>query len=415
MKRLRFSLAWLVLALSLCLAWPAWGLDLAGRVVGPDGAGVAGALISDQVGVTRSDAQGGWRLSSQEGRIVSVTAPAGHGVSGLWWLPAPAAQGRVWQLDPAPAPARLTLAILSDPHLTDPQALEAGCPPQPFPADLPMVAWRRAVSQAAQIKPDLTLVAGDLCLDADSVGSPCAQAQMSLAARAMALAPQPARAIPGNHDVTYPRTDQAQGAAPVDFTLWQEKLGPQRQVYLLGSLAVIMLDNTGRGRALNGRARSLGWLSPQALAWLEQVLAVLPQETPIIMVSHYPLSSPVVGANPLYGGALVEDVEPSATLDAPKPALRDVDQNAMAVFKLLARRKVLAFVSGHEHAWHQSWLHLRGGSWRFIGLPALCGRWWQGDRPWGPLAFAPGWLSLQIETQGDEPVVYSTFHEAEQR
>jgi hypothetical protein len=201
----------------------------------------------------------------------------------------------------------------------------------------------------------------------------------------------------------------------VDFGLWQKKLGPQRQVYLLGPIALILLDNTGRGRALNSRPRSLGGLSPEALDWLEKVLAILPQETPLVVLTHYPLASPVVGANPLYGGALVEEVETSAGQSQAKPALRDADQSAAAAFKLLAGRQVLALISGHEHAWHQSWLHLRQGSWRLLGLPALCGRWWQGDRPWGPLGFAPGWLSLEIQPQDAQAQFRYAFHEVNLR
>ena len=119
---------------------------------------------------------------------------------------------------------------------------------------------------------------------------------------------------------------------------------------------------------------------------------MLPKNLPVALVTHYPLASPVAGANPLYDGALVKAGGESGA------ALRDTDQSAAEVMALLKSRPVLALVHGHEHAFHQSLLLLRNGPWQFCGLPAICGKWWMGDRTWGPVAFPAGYVTMTLKS-----------------
>ncbi len=401
----------LALALLVLPQTPAWALELRGRVLGPNGQGLAGAIISDQAELAISDAQGGWRLETQPGRLVSLSAPVGYRVKGSWWLPVEQAEGKVFTLEPAPTGPALTLALISDPHLLAEGDQDAGCQARGFDPKRPMAVWEKMARQAAALRPDLTIVAGDLALDADHAGLPCAQAQMASAAQALLSLPAPVRALPGNHDVLYPEPDGSQGPAPVDFSLWRQHFGPQRQVYLLEGLAFILLDNPGRGRARDGKPRSLGWLSPEARDWLAKALRLLPKDMPLVVVSHYPLASTLAGANPLYKGALVEEVagEPASPSAL---ALRDTDQAAAQTLALLRERRVLALISGHEHAYHEALLHLGQGPLRLLALPALSGRWWQGNRPWGPLEFPPGWISLTIDHAPARPALRCVFHPA---
>lgn len=380
MRRRRLSLIGALL-LGLLLAAPAAALTIQGRVLDPRDRPVAGALLSDGVGIIASDAQGRFRLDSAPGRVVALTAPAGMKVIGSWWWPAPvAARQAEFRLAPArPLPQRPRLAILSDAHLFDASSPPHGkYSPQVDPA-LPLRAWRSAARGVASFQPHLTLFAGDLCMDADKGDLAHGRAQFALAARAWARLPAPRRAVPGNHDVRY-------GGGRAGRALWREFMGPARHIYFWGPLAVVLLDNPGLGRLPDGGPRQCGRLPAEALAWLRSALRLIPRRTPLLLVSHYPLASPLAGANPLYPGAVVAAPPPAGL------ALRDVDQSAALVLALLGARPLVGLISGHQHALYQALIQAQPRPLHLLGAPALSGRWWQGDMVYGPLRFAPGYL-----------------------
>ncbi|RJX28708.1 MAG: hypothetical protein C4525_15800 [Desulfarculus sp.] len=383
MNRLRNLICSLVLC--LLLAAPAAALTVAGRALGPEGQPLAGVLVSDGVGVVASDHEGRYRLQSAPGRVVAITAPAGLRVKGPWWLPAAAAAAQqVFRLAPArPLEARLRLVIISDPHLFDASSPQQGRYRGQVDPGLPLRAWQAALPGIKEFNPHLSLMAGDLCMDADRGPLAHARAQFRVAARAWDQMPGPKRAVPGNHDLRY-------DGGRVDRALWHEFLGPARHVYILGPLAVLLLDNPGLGQRPDGRPRSTGQLPAEALAWLDRALALLPPQTPLVVVSHYPLASPLAGINPLYRGAVVKAPGPAGL------ALRDVDQSAALVMGLLLRRPLVGLISGHQHALYQARLRSLPQAVHLLGAPALCGRWWQGDMAYGPLRFPPGYLQAWL-------------------
>jgi hypothetical protein len=69
----------------------------------------------------------------------------------------------------------------------------------------------------------------------------------------------------------------------------------------------------------------------------------------------------------------------------------------------LGKRKILALINGHEHAYCHSSLYLASGELRVLGLPAVCGGWWQGDRPWRGRSFPPGYVMMHILSGKDGP------------
>ena len=365
-------LALLLLALA---AAPSWALAVRGRVLDSQGRPLAGAYVSDGVGITASGPDGAFSLATEAGRVVALTAPPGHGDGPRWWWPAQQASGKGEFCLSAARPSRLgrlPLALLSDPHLYDAQAAPAWS--GKLDPTVPMRAWQNAVSEIRSLPPALTLVLGDLAMDADHGKPPYARAQMKLAQRAAAMLPAPWRACPGNHDVRYQDGE-------VDYSLWREFLGPVRSLSFVGPVAVVLLDNPGISTRPDGKPRQCGILPDQALAWLKSVLALLPPDTPILVGSHYPLASPLVGVNPLRKGALVKAPGPTGL------GLRNVDQNGVQAMTLLAARPLIALLSGHLHAYNHSVLVGRDAVLRLWGAPALCGRWWQGDMDYGPVSF----------------------------
>jgi len=374
----RLLLALLLLALA---AAPAWALTVQGKVVGPTGKPVAGAYVSDGERIVATGKDGAFRLGTRPELVVALTAPPGLVPAKRWWWPAPqAADLDVLHLKSAPylSSHHMRLAVVSDPHLytadTQPPWAKGQVDPR-----LPMRMWKRTLVLLRQIGPDLILLPGDLCMAGEKGDEVRGRAAMELAATATDMVPGQWRATPGNHDVRY-------NEGKVHLDIWREFMGPARSVYMLGPVAVIMLDNVGLSRRRDGKPRNCGLTSPRALAWLKALLDLLPQDTPLLLVSHFPLISPLAGGNPLY---------PRSVVSAPGPeglALRDVDQSTVAVLKLLAGRPVVGLISGHQHAMFDVRLMTTHHLLHLVGAPALCGRWWQGDMNYGPVSFPPAYL-----------------------
>ena len=392
MTRYARALAGLLLACCLLLV-PAWawaeaslGLDVSGRILGPRGGPVVGALLSDGVDAVLSGKDGRFSLASAPGRVLALAAPAGYRAPQTWWWPVDQAARRplIIRLKSAPPPqGPLRLALLSDPHLFDPTAPPARFTPPADKLDVPLATWKRAAARLRSLAPDLTLVTGDLCADGDKGPPEHLQAQLALAARALDMLPRPYRALPGNHDVRYHK-------GRVILAPWRRRLGPARQVFFLPGAAVIMLDNLAISTS-QGKPRNCGALPEEALAWLKNVLELIPPQTPLILASHFPLASPLAGANPLLYQPLVQ------SLTGPGPALRNTDQQAQKILGLIRDRPILALLNGHEHAFQESYLHARRQTLHLVGIPAFCGGWWRGDRTWGALKFPPGYLLLSYD------------------
>ena len=158
----------LIILLAITCA-PAAALTLSGQVLDQKGQPVAGAIISDEVGLTLSGKDGGFRLESQPGRVVSMSAPRRYQAQGQWWLPTDQVKGKlVFKVKRIKRMRRtISLAIISDPHLYStacPRTFNK--PPKPDPA-LPMLVWRSTAKLVSQQGPDLVICPGDMCMDAD--------------------------------------------------------------------------------------------------------------------------------------------------------------------------------------------------------------------------------------------------------
>ncbi|MCF8043777.1 MAG: metallophosphoesterase, partial [Desulfarculaceae bacterium] len=325
---------------------------------------------------------------TKPGRVVALTAPPGHADGPRWWWPAQqAAQVGRFRLSAARPQSqdRLPLAVVSDPHLYDADAAPTWS--GKLDPTVPMRAWQNAASEIRSLGPALTLVLGDLAMDADHGKPPYARSQMTLARRAASMLPTPWRACPGNHDVRY-------SSSRVDYSLWRQFLGPVRSLTFVGPVAVLLLDNPGISTRPDGKPRECGIMPKEALAWLKSVLALLPPDTPILVGSHYPLASPLVGVNPLRKGSLVKAPSPTGL------GLRNVDRNGAQAMTMLVARPLVALVSGHLHAYNRSVLTGRDAVLRMWGAPALCGRWWQGDMDYGPVSFPPAYLRGELTRGG---------------
>ncbi len=378
------------LLLLILLTTPVWALEVSGRVLGPGGQPVAGALISDETGLVKSGPDGRFKLTSAPGRILSVAAPSGYLTSGRWWLPlAKTTQSVEFKLAKArPLGKRISLAIISDPHLYDKQFPPIGPWWKNVNSDLPMRVWSKAAARIRQQKPDLVIVPGDLTMDADKGDMAHAQGQYALAVKATEMLPSPWRGTPGNHDVRYT-------GGKAHRKLWRQHFGPARQVYFLGPVALVFLDNDGLGVEPDGKVKDTGMLPWEALDWFKAALKLIPKDTPLVIVTHYPLASPLAGANPLMEYDVIKSKDHSGV------ALRNTDQRAVEVFKLVLKRRLVALIAGHQHALYQARLYSLPRPVSLLGAPGLCGYWWQGNMKFGPARFPPGYLEAWLSEDAE--------------
>lgn len=380
-------------ALLLTWAATAYALTVSGRVLNENGQAVSGAVISDEITAVASGTDGGFSLETQPERVLSIASPVGYAAPEKWWWRAQdaAAADLSLRLTPRQTSNPRLVAFISDPHLFDETTGLAKYPVSAHMASVPLEAWGRVAGELKKLAPVVTIVAGDLCADLDKGDETHAEAQIALAAKAMSQLPAPARAIPGNHDVRY-------GEGEARRNLWRKHMGPARQVYLLKGAALILLDNLGRGESSKGKPLSCGDLPDEALDWLRQVLALIPKDYQLYVVSHYPPLTPIAGSNPLHKRSLVRSQRGKGL------ALRDTDQNFRAMAALLSDRNLAAFIHGHEHAAHQGTILARK-RFQVIGLPALCGGWWQGDRKWGPFNFPSSYALLRLHDKPQRPAL----------
>lgn len=381
------------LVFALCLlataAWAGQTLSVSGRAVDQLGNPVEGLMVSDEFVVTLSGADGKFTLETEEGRVVWFAGPSGKAVQGRWWMPAQEAAAKPQELvlkeTIESLPVRI--ALISDPHLFDYATVPSYYDLDQKAAEKPLKAWKKAAKAIATSHAHLTIVLGDLCYDVDKGSPERAERQMKVGAEAASSLPKPWRAIPGNHDVRY-------GDDGVDYSFWRKHMGPMRHVYMIGGVAFIMLDNVALGRKPSGKPKNCGGMSRDSLEWLEEVMKQLPACMPVVLCTHFPLASAVTGANPLHGSSLVQ------AEGKPGLGLRDVDKNAGKAIEILMERKTCVLVSGHEHAFHYGWLAPNSGKIQLLGVPALCGMWWSGNRQWGPLQFNQGWLVAEVVPDG---------------
>jgi 3',5'-cyclic AMP phosphodiesterase CpdA len=104
----------------------------------------------------------------------------------------------------------------------------------------------------------------------------------------------------------------------------------------------------------------LGIIWPEQLEWLEQDLAGLPSETPIVLATHIPLLTAFYGATR------------GATFAAPK---NRVVVNNLDVLNILEKYNVVLVLQGHLHVkelirWQDTF---------FVCGGAVCGKWWRGS------------------------------------
>ncbi|MGY6531960.1 calcineurin-like phosphoesterase C-terminal domain-containing protein [Glycocaulis sp.] len=184
----------------------------------------------------------------------------------------------------------------------------------------------------------------------------------------------PQWAVVGNHDIDLDATAYANSA-----DTWRRLYGPAYYAFEIGEVTFIALNNIyfpcgGEDAGVPGREFCTESTNPRynvrvddtQMAWLENLLAEVPEDRLIVIAHHGPMVSFVDAASPVHQ-----------------------TDNATAIYALLEGREALS-LSGHTHTlenhspgqYFEGWQESVGVGplpFRHIVAGAASGNWWQGD------------------------------------
>lgn len=383
----------------------------------PHEPGLAGVLVSNGREVVRTSADGSWELPVRDDMTVMVTKPAGYatpttedGVPQYFYHHKPAGTPGAFRyggLAPTgPLPAAINFPLIET-VATERFSCIAMGDTQPYSND--ELGYVRDGVLDTILSRDL---AGARCMImlGDVMGD-----DLGLLPRfmdVMATAGLPQYYIHGNHDYDFDATSDDDSADS-----WRAIYGPAYYSFEIGRVFFVALDNVvfpcgpedvapgdreacgePAGAAYNGR------VTDTQMAWLENLLAEVPEDRLIVLMHHIPFASFVASS-----------------------AGRHQTDNLAAIHALVGARPALS-LSGHTHTfeflaageWYEPWAERVGVTrlpFDHIVAGAPSGNWFMGDMGFDgvPLAFArdgtpPGFTVLDFD--GADWRI--TFHAANQ-
>lgn len=313
-----------------------------------DEPGLAGAMVSDQVQVVITDAQGRYELASAGYGFVLVTPPDGYAAN-PWWQKVSTTNN--FALKKVPTSTTFSFIHASDTHISE--------------KSLDRMEKLRAVVEAA--KPDFVLISGDLVKDALRVSEQEASGYFTLFRQELAKFTVPVWSVPGNHEIfgIERHLSLVSKSHPLyGKRMFHHYLGPNYYSFNYGGIHFVGLDNVDyEDLWYFGRVDSL------QLKWLKADLASVAATTPVITFGHMPFYSGGLSFAPF------TETGPSRTLERENGKLefRHVVSNAADVLKVLTTHPYPLSLAGHHHARQVFWYESTSTKIRFEQTGAVVG------------------------------------------
>jgi 3',5'-cyclic AMP phosphodiesterase CpdA len=313
---------------------------------------IPGVVISNQRDVATTDASGVARIERGPTGIVFLSLPNGYrSVGSFWRAPAPADSQLVFALQPAPAPRTFSFVHASDPHI------------EPNNVD----RTRRFRHLVDSLRPDFTIVTGDLIRDAMSQQEPLARSYFELFdAETRGLA-KPIWTVPGNHDhfgIIPSRSHVPETHPLYDRGMYRLYRGPDYYSFTYGGVHFVALNTLMRDdSAYYGRVDSL------QLAWLRRDLATIPPSMPVVTFNHIPM----VSAWELLAGFADMALVSSVRMVNGRTTDRHTVANVMDVMTAIRGHPWVLALGGHMHAAEKLVFQTEGGLTRFEQAAAVVG------------------------------------------
>ena len=316
----------------------------------PGERGIAGVVVSDQIAVTSTDADGRYTLPASAGEFVFVTLPRGHrAVNGFWRRRAAASLD--FPLQATTDDDSFTFIHASDSH-TDPQSA-------------PRLTRVRDIASAR--KAAFVLVTGDLARTVYQATEADARRDYELYRREVGAFTMPVWSVPGNHD--FFAIERAPGEAAPDQplrgrALVRSYLGPSYYSFNSGAIHFVALDTVSVASTTY-----YGYVDPVQLAWLERDLALVPPDTTVVTFNHIPFFS----AGALVDGLIEAPASRSIVEINGRTVFRHVVTNAADVLRVLRSRRHLLALGGHVHLRERIMFEVEGVQTRFEQAAAIVG------------------------------------------
>lgn len=332
---------------------------------------VPGAVVSNQLEVVTTDANGRYRLPATERTIVFVSMPTDWRPVGSWWRAVGDSDSISFGLQPQQQSRSFRFIHASDPHI-----------------DTGVVARvRRFIAMADSIDPAFTVITGDLIRDAANQTEARARGYFDLFVAEMRLR-NAFWPVPGNHDhfsIVQSRVRVPDTHPLYNRGMYRHYLGPDYYSFNHGGVHFIGLNTI----QVDDSAY-YGGIDSLQLAWLTRDVAALPAATPIVLFSHIPLVSAVEVLTGYIEMPLVSSIArlPSG------PTFRHTGANNLAVLDVFKDRPPPLFLGGHTHVTEKIAYPTTRGPLRFEQSAAIVG-----PNDYGPVVMPSG-FSLYTVTNG---------------
>ena len=296
-------------------------------------AGLAGVVVSNQIDVVRTGADGAYELPGRGYGVAFVTAPRGRIAVGRFWRTLP--QGDAARVDfplaASPDPDDFTFMHASDTHLAPESAPRTR-------ALLQLVSDRR---------PDLVLVSGDLIKDALRVPEAEASSLYELYVKETSASTRPVWSVPGNHEI-FGIERHLSLVSPKNplygKNMYRKHLGPNYYSFNRGRVHFIALDTVD--------VEDLwyyGHVDKAQLDWLVKDLSFVPKGTTVVTFNHIPFFTSGLSV----WGYTDSGVAPTLLRVGERMVYRHVVSNAADVLDRLKDHRYALSLAGHNHSYER--------------------------------------------------------------
>ncbi len=257
---------------------------------------------------------------------------------------------REWLAGFAASPAALarpaskfTLVHVTDLHIQPELRAADGC--------------RQCLAEINRARPDLVIAGGDLVFDALAVPRERARLLFDLYRDTMKRLDAPLYNTLGNHDVfgLYERSGVSPAHAEYGKKMYEDLIGRRYYSFDFRGWHFVVLDSIG----FTPHRTYVGYVDDEQVEWLRRDLEKTGKATPIVAVTHIPLSTGFLQwMTPKHDAAMI------------------VVNNAAVVLELLHQYNIKAVLQGHTHICET--LQYRGC--QYITSGSVCGQSWRGPK-----------------------------------
>lgn len=243
----------------------------------------------------------------------------------------------------AAARAGFTFVHVTDLHIQPELRAAEGC--------------RQCFDAINRARPDFVIAGGDLVFD--TLATPYARARLlfDLYRDTVKRLEAPLYNTLGNHDVfgVYERSGVSPAHPEYGKKMYEDRIGRRFYSFDFRGWHFVVLDSIG----LTPDRRYIGLIDEEQLEWLRQDLEKTGKTTPIVAVTHVPLSTGMLQwMMPVHDPSII------------------VVNNAKPVLELLHQYNIKAVLQGHTHVCER--LEYRGC--QYLTSGSVCGQSWRGPK-----------------------------------